>query len=84
MLFCNNDLTEITDLLCKQGLWYGYNRKGQVILLLSKVHTADLGPDRDAMLVQGCNQHFTCILVVGVEVKNVSYHIGKSLIWKFL
>lgn len=42
------------------------------------------GSDGNAMLVQGCNQNLSHVLVVGVEVEHVPHDVSQALVWKFL
>lgn len=57
---------------------------GAELLLLGQVHAGGFGSDRDAVLVQSCDQHLTHVLVIGVKVKHIPHHVGQALIRKFL
>lgn len=57
---------------------------GAELLLLGEVYAGGFGSDRNAVLVQSCDQHLTRVLVIGVKVKHIPHHVGQSLIRKFL
>ncbi len=57
---------------------------GAELLLLGQVHAGGFGSDGNAVFVQGCDQHLTRVLVIGVKVKHIPHHVGQALVWKFL
>lgn len=54
------------------------------LLLLSQVDRSGLSSDGNPVFVQRFNQNLPHVFVVGVKVKDISHHVGQTLIWEFL